>query len=214
MKETINKKIDELLQIRQEGIFNYSKATNELIEMGVKIGKKDSGDLTIPASFEPYIDQYNESNLEFEWQAIYDDGTALDQFEDGEQMSFKDIDISKLEAIQFISNFTWPTDNFEKRVIVRLNFKTGLFEFLNGFAPQEVVNYACVNPIEGEKKLILFCRKRFSSTIGEINERYKDFYPSPDEFFYFNRFVLGYEANGEKKALIIQPNGVIGIFAD
>ena len=39
MIDNSNKKIDELLEIRNKGMLDYSKATAELIKMGVKIGK-------------------------------------------------------------------------------------------------------------------------------------------------------------------------------
>lgn len=213
--ENVNKKIDALLKIRQEGMYNYSKCTRELIDMGVKIGHKTTGDMTIPGVFEPYLEKYNKSNMEFEWEVEYTDGTFLKQYDTDIQNNFKDINLSKLKSIAFISNFNWPTDNRERKVIVRLNWETGLFELMNGFAPADVREELCgrSRSINGERKLILFTRKRFSSTYGEVNEKYPEFFPMKDEFLYYNRFVLGYEVAGVgKKIAMIDPTGIISLF--
>jgi len=211
--ESINKRIDALLKIRQEGMYNYSKCTRELIDMGVKIGHKNTGDLTIPGVFEPYLEKYNKSNMEFEWEVMDKDGTILKQFDGDIQHSFKDIKLDSMQSIAFISNFNWPTDNKEHRVIVRLNWETGLFELMNGFAPAEVREELCSNPPVGIKKLILFTRKRFSSTYGEVNEKYPEFFPMKDEFLYYNRFVIEYEVEGGwNKIAIIDPTGIISLF--
>lgn len=213
MTDQNRKKIDELLQIRQNGIFNYSKATRELINLGVKIGRKSDGALTIPSNFQPFLDRYNVSNLEFEWLAEYKDGTKLAQYEGEKSNHFGHIDQTKLKSLAFISNFNWQTDNQEKRVIVKLNWETGLFEFMNGFASQDVVEYACTNPLAGDRQLIMFIRKQYGFTAGDIKDDYKEFIPNFDEFFYYNRFVLGYKIpGGEKKVLIIEPTGNINIF--
>ena len=211
--ESINKRIDALLKIRQEGMYNYSKCTRELIDMGVKIGHKNTGDLTIPGVFEPYLEKYNKSNMEFEWEVMDKDGTILKQFDGDIQHSFKDIKLDSMQSIAFISNFNWPTDNKEHRVIVRLNWETGLFELMNGFAPAEVREELCSKAPIGIKKLILFTRKRFSSTYGEVNEKYPEFFPMKDEFLYYNRFVIGYEVEGGwNKIAIIDPTGIISLF--
>jgi len=209
-----NKKIDALLQLRQNGMFNYSKATKELIRMGVKFGHKSTGQITLPDSFKKYLRKFEHSTLEFEWTADYNDGSILRQFDDqNKEHDFADIDQSKLKSIAFISNFIWPTDNQEKRIIVRLNWKTGLFEFMNGFASQDVKAKCCMNPLEGEKKLILFARKRQSSAVGESKSELKEFVNMMDEFSFYNRFVLGYQVpSGEKITIIIEPNGDIKLF--
>jgi hypothetical protein len=208
-----NRKIDELLRKRQEGMFNFSESTKELIAMGVKIGKRDNGEITVPSSYLPYLDKFNESNLEFEWLARYNDGSILSQFEGEIQRNFKDIDQAKLKSIEFISNFSWSTDMVEKRIIVRLNWETGMFEFTNGFASQEVRAKCCVAPLIGDKKLILFARKRLSSAVGDASGELKEFINMMDEFFFYNRFVLGYQVpTGEKMAVIIEPNGDIKLF--
>jgi len=212
-KDLTNNKIDELLQIRQDGIINYCKSTEALIKMGVKIGKKENNDMTVPVSFQPYIDKYNRSNLEFEWKATYLDNTIINQFEGDSEHHFGHIDQTKLKSIDLISNFTWPTDNEEKRIIIKLNWETGLFEITNGFTPQPVKEIIHMYPLQGEKKLILKTRKRVSMSQGDINPKYKEFFPMSDEFFFYNRFILGYQvANGDKKVIIVEPSGTIGIF--
>jgi len=209
----INEKIDNLLKIRQDAMFNYARSTNDLIDLGVKIKNKEDENITLPASFSKYLEKYNISNLEFEWEVKYKDGSVLRQFEGTEQRNFSHIDQERLASISFISNFDWPSEaGQDPRIIVRLNWETGLFEFQNGFASQDVRATACMNPLEGEKKLILFSRKRFSSSNGEINDQYKEFFPFEDEVFYYNRFILGYETKSGTKALIIDPNGNIAIF--
>ena len=208
-----NKKIDELLRQRQEGMFNFSEATKTLLDMGVKTSKKSTGEIIVPASFSPYLDKYNISNLEFEWLVKYTDGTELKQFEGEIDHHFGHIDLQKIKSVEFISNFNWPTDMAEKRIIVRLNWETGMFEFTNGFASQEVRAKCCVAPLIGEKKLILFRKKRESVASGEVKDEVKQFINLEDEKFFYNRFILGYQAtSGEKMAVIIEPNGDIKLF--
>jgi hypothetical protein len=215
MTDQRNKDIDAMLQRRQRGLIDFSEATNELITLGVKIGHSEDGDITIPDSYDKYIDKYNASNLEFEWEVEYTNGEKLRQFDDVNgtpvQYHFGNIDQSRLKNISFISNFIWPTDNMEKRIIVRLNWETGLFEILNGFAPQETMAHATMNPLAGEKKLILFARKRHTSMMGDMKS---DLYPFTDEYFIYNRFVIGYQIVGssDQKSVIIEPNGTIKIF--
>jgi len=214
MKKQLHNQIDQLLQIRKDGMYAYSKATTKLIELGVKIGRKSDGALTIPASFQPHLEQYENSNMEFEWEAEYTDGKKVKQFEAGVQHHLGDIDQSKLTSLAWISNFTWATDNNEKRVIVKLNWENGIFEIMNGFPNQETREFASMNPLAGEKKLILFTNKQFSETIGDVPDRYKEFFPLMEEFFYYNLFIIGYQIKGtdKKKMLMIQPNGNITIF--
>lgn len=209
--ENPNDKIDRLMNTRQAATYDYARSTAELVEMGVKIGDKETGEVSLPKNFEPYLDKYNISNLEFEWEVVYKDGgKILRQFEDGQERTIKDIDQSKISKIAFISNFNCPTENTQKQVIAILNWETGIFEFLNGFVSQDTRAIACLDPIPGEKKLILKTKKRFSASNGEIEGRYKDFFPFQSEFFYYNRFILGYEVSGVgKKMIIINPDGTI-----
>jgi len=167
----------------------------------------------IPESFNKYLKEFNLSNLEFEWIVEYKDGKSLKQFDDGAIHNFSHIDLENVKSVSYISNFVWPTDNEEKRVIVKLDMNTGLFSFLNGYASQEVKAECCINEINSDKKLILFTRKRIGSTHGSANNEIKEFVDMLDEFTFYNRFVLGYETQDKKKiAVIIEPNGNIKLF--
>ncbi len=211
--ENPNEKIDRLLNIRQAATYDYARSTAELVEMGVKIGDKETGEVSLPKNFEPYLSNYNVSNSEFEWEVVYKNGKIIRQFEDGKERTISDIDQKNILKIAFISNFNWPTENSEKRVIAALDWETGLFQFHNGFVPQETRAIACLDPIPGEKKLILKTKHRFSASNGEIEDKYKDFFPFQSEFFYYNRFILGYEVSGVgKKMIIINPDGIISNF--
>lgn len=208
-----NDKIDQLLQTRQDSVFKYSRATKDLLDMGLKVMLASTGELTVPASYNEHLHKFNRSNLEFEWLAKYD-GSRPDtaQFDDlGEEHHFGEIDQGKLKSISLISNFNWPTDNAEKRVIVTLNFETGMFEFLNGFIPQEVLGQL-LEPIAGPKKLILLAKKRQSATVGELAEELREFYPPTDEIFFYNRFLLGFETETKKRVLLIQPTGNVDLW--
>ena len=156
----INKKLDELLNTRNKAMVDYARSTNELIDLGVKIKDRSSENITLPVSFQKYLDKYTISNVEFEWEVEYTDGKILKQFEGEEKRNFSHINKEKLKKISFISNFDWPSESKETRVIASLNWDTGLFEFHNGFVSQDVRAEACMNPLQGKKKLILFTRKR------------------------------------------------------
>lgn len=217
---TIDKKnndnIDRLLQIRQDSAYAYAKATKELLENGVKISLASTGEMAVPASFNDHLAKFNLSNLEFEWIAKYD-GTKPDTYQfdpsDGSEHHFKHIDQDRLTSISFISNFNWPTDNIEKRVIVTLNMQNGLFSFMNGFASQEVKAKYCIDEVHGPKKLILFTKKRQSQMVGELAAELQEFHPPVDEILFYNRFVLGFEMpDGTKRVVIIQPNGNIDLW--
>ena len=101
-----NKKIDKLLQARQDGILNYCQATRDLAEMGVKF--LDANAISQPRSIK--------DDLEFTWEVDYNDGKTLKQFEIDDknniiQNNFKHIEQEKLKAVSFISNFVWSTEN-------------------------------------------------------------------------------------------------------
>lgn len=211
--EDINKQIDELLQIRQDGILNYARATARLMEMGVKIGDNNTKQVRVPSSFAPYIRNFNRSNMEFEWEVEYKDGTKLNQFSEIEH-NFSDIDTTRLKSISWVSNFIWPTENKEKRVIVTLDWTDGTFRFQNGFISQEDRGILMNKNCSVEKKLILFTRKRVSSAMGHNCPQYRELIPPMEEFFHYNRFVIGYEVpeTGEKNMLMIFPSGNVTIF--
>jgi len=209
--DNINNEIDKLLNIRQKGIINYAISTKELINLGVKIKNKETNNITLPTSFEKYLDKYNISNLEFEWEAYYKNGSIIRQFEGKKEINWKNINQNELSSISLISNFNWPSEKgVDSRIIVKLNFETGLFEFINGFISQEVRTEACTNPLLGNKKLILKVKHRVSDSNGELDDQYKDFFPFENETFFYNRFILGYEVDGiGEKSVIINPDGKI-----
>lgn len=207
-----NNEIDRLLQIRQDGILNYASATKSLSVLGVKIGKQETGDIDLPNSFKNHIEQYERSNMEFEWEVEYIDGKILKQFAPKDHC-FKDIDISSVKKVRWISNFEWPTENVDKRIIVELNFEDGKFAITNGFISQEDIGKLYKKEYIGDKKLILFTRKRYSSTTGSVPVEYSDLIPSTSEFFMYNKFFIGYEVPGEgvKRVLEILPTGHVGV---
>lgn len=207
-----NDKIDQLLQKRQDGIYAYARSTKDLLDMGIKVMLASSGEMAVPTSYNDHLDKFNRSNLEFEWLAKHEGIADVAQFDAlGQEHRFAEIDQSKLKSISYISNFNWPTDNAEKRVIVTLNFETGMFEFTNGFISQEDKG-KLLEPVTGPKKLILLAKKRQSSTIGELAEELREFHPPTDEVFFYNRFLLGFETETKKRVLLIQPTGTIDIW--
>ena len=68
-----------------------------------------------------------------------------------------------------------------------------------------------MNPLPGEKKLIMFARKNHSGVAGQVAQN-SELASFIGQYFVYNRFVLGYEANGEKKVVMIYPNGEIKLF--
>ena len=211
-KDIVNIEIDGLLQSRKNAVLEYTNSTKRLIGMGVKFGQASTGEIEVPESFTPYLGKYEISEMEFEWEVVYTDGSVLRQFEGEDTHSFKDIDLSRIKSVAYISNFNWPSDNRDSRVTVRLNCETGKFEFNNGFIDQESLAY--INDIPGgERKLVLFSRKRkdFSAVNGD-KDTPLEFLQMIDETVFYNRFVLGYETPAGKRILIISPNGKINLF--
>ena len=212
-----NAKLDELLQRRQDAINEYARATEEMIGMGVLI-KERYGIVKLPANY--IWKKYDRSGLEFEWEVEYKDGEILRQFQiEGEEgkeglpaqagrdrkegkyieHNFSDIDEARIKRVSCISNFHFPTDNIEKRVIVSLDFESGIFSFLNGHVSQEVKAAVSVKEVFGPKKLVLFARKRVSVSLD-------------GEEYYYNRFVIGFEAELFSRKIIIMPNGAAELF--
>ena len=212
MQDNKNKIIDELLQKRQDGMVNFAESTKKLIDLGVKIANPE-GEISVPSFFEQFLDKYNNSNLEFEWEVIYKDGSRLRQYDGEDQHNFGNIKLDEVKSVSYISNFAWQTDNQDQRVIVTLNMETGLFTINNGFCPQEVLAEIAVNEIKEDKKLILFTRKRQSSSMGDVSDEVRQYFPSVGESFFYNRFILGFETpSGYMRAVIIDPNGNISLF--
>lgn len=204
-----NDKIDRCLQTKQDSMYAYAQAMRELDQMGVKIGRQESGDISLPLSYNDYLEKYGRSNLEFEWTATYNDGSTLQQFGPGleEEHHFGEIDQGRLVKIEFISNFNWPTDNEEKRVVVGLDIATGIFSFMNGQISQEDKGILSIGEVAGPKKLLLLIRKRETPVIGGLTPELQQYYGPIDEVFYYNRFILGFESDIKKRVVMIQPNG-------
>lgn len=210
MKEE-HKKLDEILKLRQKSYFDFNKSTLDLHLMGVKVRDSLTGQILLPPEYTNYLEQFNNSLLEFEWLVEYDDGTFLAEFDGDKNNNFSHIDLKKVTKVSYISNFDWHTDNKIKRVVVTLDMKTGLFNFANGFVSQEVRGARCVKPLKGERKLILFKNKTISQAGGPVNDD-KDQKVLLNEAYFYNIFVLGYEVNGEKYGVSIYPNGIVQLF--
>ena len=209
-KQTVNEKIDNLLKIRRRSLYDLEKAVEGLYAMGVRFFTPTPDGVPEISAAQDLLPRFEYTLEDFEWKAIYDDGTELDQY--GEKQShFKDIDQSKLAKIQYISNFEILTQNPEKRLIVTLDFKSGVFDFWN--CGSQDVRAKLSKPVEGEKKLILFKRRRESFTVGVSAEKGRPEITPAGERFTYTRYYLGYELVGKKKKVIVclYPNGEVGI---
>jgi len=208
--DEIHSQIDAIIRLRHEAVYNFSMSTQKMLALGVKIGYASTGEINVPESFAPYLDKYDISELEFEWEVRYQDGSILRQYEGQEQHNFEDIDQSRIKSVAFVSNFDYPIDNPERRVIARLNWETGVFEFTNGFIPQEDKGGLVGSPVPGVKKLILKTSRRHTASAGRVSDALPEMQVVADEVYYFNRFILGYEVSGGgDKIIIIDPLGNI-----
>lgn len=199
------KDVDSLIRIKDRAKIDLVKSKIALLELGVKT-EKDGVLSHLPGL---NISKYSENqNQEFGWEAEYKDGSVVRQFEGKRQNHYGNIDQSKLKIFRWISNFDWATDSADKRVVVSLNFETGVFEFLNGSCPQEVraETYqgfpGMVNP-----RLVMKIIKRTS-----VSQSYPE--GKVDEVMYYNRYLIGYESTPEsptksKKILCVEPNGSV-----
>lgn len=62
--------------------------------------------------------------MDYTWEAIYNDGTTLPQYnEKGEKNGYENIDKSKLKA--FAINYPDPEDNKKKKLFYRLHLEPG-----------------------------------------------------------------------------------------
>ncbi len=206
LMEKANEKIDQFLLMRKEASAQMEKAIAGLYEMGVRFyqASEDGGAPEVTAA-QNLIPRYEVTLQDFEWKAIYDDGGELDQYGNQEN-HFGDIDQSRLAKIMFIGNFEIDTSNIEKRPVITMDFKTGLFEFLN-CGPMDVRG-KLTRPCVGDKKLILFRRKRETFSAG-VNGK-KDLEMTGDQIVYI-RYYLGYETSDRKVLICIYPNGDVGI---
>jgi hypothetical protein len=201
-----NDQIAEYLKTKQRAEKELEDSISGLYEMGVRfVSLAEDGTPEISA-LQDLLPRYEYTLEDFEWKAIYDDGTEIDQNGDIER-HFGDIDQSKLAKLVYISNFIIDTSNQEKRLVITLNFKDGTFDFLNCGAMD--IRGKLVYPIFGDKKLILFKRKRETFT-ANVNIEKKEFSPTGDKILY-NRYYLGYETGDRKLIICICPNGEIEI---
>lgn len=197
--------IDNHIKVRDRAKLDLSQSRTGLINMGAQLVIGDQLFCTPSMDMRKF---FACNNQEFSWEAEYEDGTLLKQFSGKEQLHYGNIDQSKLKEIRWVSNFDYETANTEKRVIISLNFKTGVFTFTNGFAPQEIRGISFQEFKAGfVPKLVLKMIKRTSTSVGFIDG-------NVEEVMYYNRFLLGWEsAQGsayvEKKVLCIEPNGFV-----
>jgi hypothetical protein len=139
-------------------------------------------------------------NQEFVWEAEYDDGSVLKQFDGAKQHHYGNIEQEKLKLIRWVSLFVVDTSNVDKRVIVSLDWKTGLWSFYNGIVSQELRAMVANGFSLDKPKLILKMVKRESAGVG---------FPGAvvNEITRYNRYILGWEAGGNKVILCTEPNG-------
>ena len=208
----VNKKIDSFLKIRRQSLYDLEKSIEGLYETGVRFFTPSPDGIPVISAAQSLLPRFEFTLEDFEWKAIYDDGTELDQY--GEKQShFGDIDMSKLAKIQYVSNFEIDTQNPEKRLVVTLEIKQGTFVFWN-CGSQEVKD-ALSKAVEGKKKLILFKRKRESFTAGvSKNEAGRPEFSPTGERFTYTRYYLGYEVGKKKVIVCLYPNGEMAIEND
>ena len=209
----VNQKIDNFLKIRRQSLYDFEKAVEGLYEMGVRFFTPSPDGIPDISAAQSLLPRFEFTLEDFEWKAIYDDGTELDQFGE-KQSSFKDIDMERLEKIQYISNFEINTQNPERRLVITLDFKQGTFTFWN--CGSQEIRDSLSKEVKGEKKLILFKRRRESFTAGvSKGEGKAEILPTGEKFTY-TRYYLGYEVVGKKKKAIVclYPNGEIVIEND
>jgi len=199
------KDVDELIKIRDNAKINLARSRMALLNMGVK---------TVMDGVMNYLPGLDVNKFEkcdskeFYWEAEYEDGTILKQFDGGKQNHYGNIDQCRLRLFRWISNFNDETDNAEKRVIITLNFRTGLFDFLNGYVPQEVRGEV-MNGFDQalRPKLIFKIINRASSCVN--------FEGKVDEVCFYNRYLIGYEfSEGVKLILCIEPNGFVHLWEE
>jgi len=208
----VNEKIDSHLKIRRQSLYDLEKSIEGLYEMGVRFFIPSPDGLPDISAAQSLLPRFEKTLEDFEWKAIYDDGTELDQY--GEiQSNFGDIDMSKLVKLQYISNFEINTQNLEKRLVITLDFKQGTFTFWN--CGSQNVKDELSKEISGEKKLVLFKRKRESFTAGVSKDAIGKLDVSPTgEKFTYTRYYLGYECGKKKVIVCLYPNGDMEIDND
>lgn len=200
------KKVDELIKERNKGYSLIMKSTKELIDMGVKLGQMTEEGETSFNIPDNYLPNFAFNLEEYEWEAEYEDGSKIRQYDIDKEHHFGDIDQSKLKRITYYSNFEYPTDNLEKRVIVSLDWKTGVFTFMNGLV--DMKERGELSKERKPRKLILYKRVQQGQT-SELSSGGSK--PTGDIYFY-KRYYLGYETEDNQKIIIcLYPNMQIKI---
>ena len=200
------KDVDTFLQARDQARVVLQESMSNLLETGAKVFMGG----TVIGLKGMTADLYHAcNNQEFSWEAEYKDGTIVKQFDNGVQHHFGDIDQGKLKMFRWMSLFNVETSNADKRVIVTLDFETGLWSFYNAFLTQEM-RAVLLPPINaGDKpKLIMKMVKRQSVTVAMTTM-------NPNgEVVLFTRYIIGWEVGATKVLLCIEPNGLVHLWHD
>lgn len=209
MNKNINQKIDSLLQTRRRALYDLENSIDELYKMGLRFFTPSEGDTPEIVSYQNLDPRFEQTLEDWEWEAVYDDGSVLYQYSEHKISHFGNIDQARLEKIIYTSNFLIDTTNEEKHAKVELNVKKGTFEFLN-CGPMDVRGATDKENAE-EKKIILFKRKRKDFTVGMTQKDGRvEADPTGEEFIY-QRYYLGYETPNKKLVLCLYPDGNVGI---
>lgn len=200
------KQVDGLIKKKNQAKVDLVNSSSLLLQMGIKVLEGDRITAQPGLDVEKYIAQ---NYQEFAWEAQYRSGQTIHQFGDPDgDKHFGDIDQEQLMFFRWVSCFKDETDNRDQRVIVQLDFETGRFSFLNGFAPQETRNLSDEGFPQGadqsdvKPKLVMKMVKRNSETFS---------YPegSRVETMKYNRYLIGWELPDKKIILCVEPNGFV-----
>jgi hypothetical protein len=200
--------VDAFIRVRDTAKMDLVKSRMFLLNAGVKTVKEGQLNYLPGLDVNKFIEC---ANQEFYWEAEMKDGRIIKQFEGKRQNHYNNIDQAQLKIFRWVSNFLYETSNLEKRVIVSLNFETGIFDFINGFVPQEiraaVINGFIKLDFKTNPKLIMKLIRRTSTSLS---------YPdgAVDEVCYYTRYLIGWEFNGEKQILCIEPNGFVHLWTE
>lgn len=195
------KTVDEFISMRVKALADLKKSSNGLKDLGAHSDIR--GVETVMDGMD--IEAFNRCDKsEFAWEAVYTDGTQLRQYDDfSMKHSFADIDQEKLELIRWVSNFDVDTSNTCKRIIVTLDWRTGLFSFFNGLV-HPAVKEIYLNPMTSMDGAKLILKKRVRMSFTGNTEHNKD-----DETINYNRYLLGLELGELKRLICIEPNGFV-----
>lgn len=197
--------IDSLIKIKEEAKLSLVRSKMLLLDAGAKtlIGE------TLIHLPNLDVEKYKKCrNQEFSWEVEYREGLTLKQFDGKKEYHYGSISQSALKKIKFVSNFTEETSNLEKRVVLTLDWVTGTWNLLNGFASKDVRALFDIPFPEGANpKLILKAVNRASATVDIQAETQAD-------VVLYNRYLLGWEdVKLNKKVLFcIEPNGYVHLW--